>query len=511
MSQINDKPPLELEDIQGLVRFAHGRLSESAFLLLSIKNTEAAASWLASAPVTTARPSSPLPTSALQVAFTAQGLAALQVPENIRQHFSEEFTAGMSGDENRSRRLGDTGTNHPGNWHWGEDGNSIHLLLMAYTLPGELTGYLRQLCNHSFAQAFVVHHNLRAKFTGPQEPFGFVDGISQPTVDWQQTLSSDRHERDSYSNRLALGEVLLGYPNEYGLYTDRPLVADTVPGAHALPVATDQPALRDLGRNGSYLVLRQLAQDVTGFWQFVEREAGSDTAAKEQLAAHMVGRQRDGKALVNVSSRPIAGIDAWQQNNHFTFDDDPQGLQCPVGAHIRRANPRTGDYPPGSSGPLKRLQRTLGFGRRHPNDDVIASARFHRIVRRGRVYGSTLTPEQALRHPPLKKAREERGLHFVCLGANISRQFEFIQSAWMMSARFAALSKESDPLLGNREPLTSGQITDQFSEPQDGRPARRIQGLPQFVSVRGGAYFFLPGLRALAFILQAHRHLDPDR
>jgi hypothetical protein len=28
---------------------------------------------------------------------------------------------------------------------------------------------------------------------------------------------------------------------------------------------------------------------------------------------------------------------------------------------------------------------------------------------------------------------------------------------------------------------------------------RRVSNLPQFVTVRGGAYFFLPGLRALRY------------
>ena len=211
------------------------------------------------------------------------------------------------------------------------------------------------------------------------------------------------------------------------------------------------------------------------------------------------------------SSHPIPGIGTQEHNNRFTFDGDALGQRCPVGAHVRRANPRTGDYPPGISGPFTRLQHTLGFGRNQPTDDLIASTRFHRIVRRGRVYGSTLTPEQALRDTPLKKAGEERGLHFVCLGANISRQFEFIQNAWMMGAKFGGLSTEADPLLGNREPLASGQVTDQFTRPQLGRPAECTQGLPQFVSVRGGAYFFMPGLRALTFILQAHRQPNPGR
>jgi hypothetical protein len=59
---------------------------------------------------------------------------------------------------------------------------------------------------------------------------------------------------------------------------------------------------------------------------------------------------------------------------------------------------------------------------------------------------------------------------------------------------------EADPLLGNREPLLDGAPTDAFSMPQARGPTRRVAGLPQFVTVRGGAYFFLPGIRALRYL-----------
>ena len=504
MSVSGARPQLELEDIQGLVRFAHGHLGEAAFLLLRVREKNAARHWLAQAPVTSAVARKPLPATALQLAFTADGLRALGLDEETLAAFSEAFTSGMSGDENRSRRLGDSGANHPGHWRWGGDAATApHVLLMVYTLPGKLTAHLRSIVGGEFDAAFETLQTLRSKSLGPEEPFGFVDGISQPVIDWQQEMSTDPHERDAYVNLLAPGEVLLGYRNEYGLYTERPLLHPAeVPDAQQLPAAEDQPELKDLGRNGSYLVLRQLAQDVPAFWRFVDEQSGGDADEREQLAAAMVGRRRDGTPLLPRATAPIAGISAEQADNLFTFDRDPLGRQCPVGAHIRRANPRTGDFPPGVDGLCPRLVRTLGFGRRHRDEDLVASTRFHRILRRGRVFGSRLTPEQALRDKPLKKAGEERGLYFVCLGANIARQFEFVQNAWLASAKFAGLPTESDPLLGNREPLASGDATDHFSQPRDGEPARVVRNLPRFVTVQGGAYFFLPGLRALKFILR---------
>jgi deferrochelatase/peroxidase EfeB len=129
----------------------------------------------------------------------------------------------------------------------------------------------------------------------------------------------------------------------------------------------------------------------------------------------------------------------------------------------------------------------------------VASSRFHRLLRRGRIYGPPLSPDAALTTAPAAD-EPERGLHFVCLCANIARQFEFVQNAWTASAKFAGLRDETDPLLGNREPLLDGGPTDGFSMPQAGRPTRRVTGLPRFVTVRGGAYFFMPGVRALRYL-----------
>ncbi len=495
-------PVIDFNDLQGLVRFGHAHLSEARFLLLNVIDAEAARSWLRTAPVTTAATVNQLPDHALQIAFTAPGLRALEVDESVIGGFSEEFVAGMTGDDNRSRRLGDVGNNNPEHWDWGGTPTETpHLVLMLYTRAGGMEMWQDQVQGPGFSTAFQLHTGLETIMSGPREPFGFVDGISQPKIDWQHNLSTDLHERDRYVNLLAVGEVVLGYPNEYGLYTARPLLDPVLdPHAQQLPVAEDQPELRDLGCNGAYLVLRQLGQDVPGFWQFVDRAAGADVEQRERLAAAMVGRQRDGSQLVDPAQEPVKGIEGdgpRARANNFTFDNDPHGQLCPIGSHIRRANPRTGDFPVGVSGMITRLVRIFGFGRRHPQDDLVASARFHRILRRGRAYGPALPSEEAVKpDAPV----DDRGLQFVCLGANISRQFEFVQNAWLMSAKFAGLPTESDPLLGNREPLLNGEATDRFTLPQADGPTRCITGLPQFVTVRGGAYFFMPGIKALHYI-----------
>jgi hypothetical protein len=169
-----------------------------------------------------------------------------------------------------------------------------------------------------------------------------------------------------------------------------------------------------------------------------------------------------------------------------------------LGAHIRRANPRTGDFPYGTKGFIGWLIRVFGFGQKNLRDDLLASVRFHRILRRGREYGTKLSPDQALEFPG-DDARPS-GLRFICLNANITRQFEMIQNAWIMNTKFDGLTQESDPLLGNRAPMAGCPFTDGFSIPKTTGLRRHIKGMPQFVTVRGGAYFFLPGIRALRYI-----------
>jgi deferrochelatase/peroxidase EfeB len=138
----------------------------------------------------------------------------------------------------------------------------------------------------------------------------------------------------------------------------------------------------------------------------------------------------------------------------------------------------------------------LGLDRTAMAQDLVASTRFHRLLRRGRPYGTAISPAQALASCP---GRDEQGLYFIGLNANLSRQFEFVQGAWLAGSRFNGLN-ESDPLLGPRLPSPGGSPTDTFSIPQAGGPDQRVTGLPQFVTVVGGAYFFLPGIRALRYL-----------
>ncbi len=271
-------------EIQGIVRFGYAKLTEAAFHLLAVRDPVAARAWLAAAPVSTAEERASPPPTALQVAFTREGLQALGLPPAVLAGFSAEFLTGMSGDGARSRRLGDIGANAPDLWQWGGASTVPHLVVMLYAQPGHLETFTESIKGQHWDSAFRVLTVLSTSDLGGVEPFGFKDGISQPTVDWESRASTDGDQLD-YRNLTAVGEFVLGYPNEYGKYTDRPFADSADPRSSVLPVAADNPLNRDYGRNGAYLVFRHLQQDVRGFWQLLDHAAQSDPAARAQLAA----------------------------------------------------------------------------------------------------------------------------------------------------------------------------------------------------------------------------------
>ncbi|HUD93876.1 hypothetical protein [Sphingobium sp.] len=466
------------EDAQALVERGFGSLHGARYVLLRVGDAPGDARearlWLRSLTVTSlAAAKVGRLKQVSQIAFTAAGLRALDVPVDGIPGFAPEFLDGLAGDPSRSRRLGDVGPNDPSYWRWGYGAAEPHMLLILLAEEDAIEDHLAQtLESMPHAACTLVAINAASTHVD-REPFGFVDGISQPNVDWGGTLRPGGAKDRLYRDRIALGEFVLGYPNEYGFVADYP-VADGI------------------GRNGTYLVYRQLKQDVAGFWGWIAEQAGRNKAIA--LAELMVGRRIDGDPLPALEQ-------AGKGRNGFLFGADPDGIACPIGAHIRRANPRNGDDPQGRQGFLNDILSSLGL-KGTAVHDAVASARFHRLLRRGRPYGPVPDPWASMMPAVSPDLVEESGLHFICLNASLARQFEFVQGSWISSPYFAGLSGEQDPLLGNRCPANGGLPTDAFAcHDASGNP-RLFSSMPHFVTVVGGAYFFLPGIAGLSRILR---------
>ena len=410
------------------------------------------------------------------LAFSHAGLAQMNLDTEALASFSAPFSEGMF-QEDRRRRLGDEdGAVVAGGPLWsGTDGGEasagqrVHALLLLYDDSEDKVRARTDLAVESLTQdsVTVVRQTplwLRTDAEGSQEHFGFVDGVSQP-VPHGGPVVSKAAAPDAY-HAVAAGDVLIGYGNAHGEPAPGPVVnADAVEGA-GLPQGNAPQGFVDLGLNGSYLVVRELRQDVAKFWLSMDRAAaalGEGEVTADYVAERVVGRTRTGDPL---ACKGVIAPQDGQPANAFGFlKDDAQGFGCPLGSHIRRANPRD----------------SLA-ARPEWAQDLLHAANNHRILRRGRKFGPTIA------NPRIDDG-VERGLLFMALNTDIVRQFEFIQQTWMLNPSFGNLFEETDPLTG-----PSGK----FTMPR--APVRLRADIESFVQVVGGEYFFLPSLPALDYL-----------
>lgn len=453
---------LELNDIQGLIIRGYSKLPAAQFLLLSVKDGAGARQWLSTvAEDITPGHRSP-EESATHIAFTFKGLHALGLQQTVLGSFPLEFCDGMT-TPHKQFFLGDFADSAPDRWAWGgQNTPEVHILLLFYakdagTLEKNTTALRGSLDRFDIQEIRSLETTILYK---RKEHFGFHDGISQPTIKGLKRSDNDE-------NCVEAGEFVLGYKNEYGQLTPRPMV----PGGF------------DLGLNGSYLVFRQMKQDVPLFWKFMAKvtqqiDGQWDENAMIKLASQMVGRWPDGTPLV---LSPVKDGGKPETFNAFDYRRaDQDGLKCPFAAHIRRSNPKD----------------SLDTDRA----TSIAIAKKHRILRRGRSYGPPLTAElKPLDCLNAAESTVERGLHFMSINADIGRQFEFLQNGWVYNQKFNGLYEERDPLIANHHNPQDPRDTGTFRIPCEGLRTR-ITDLPEFVQVKGGAYFFLPGLRAISYL-----------
>jgi Dyp-type peroxidase family len=465
---------LELEQIQGLVLRGYGKLA-ARFLLLHVDDAELARAYLRDLSGRIDRGHKTTGPEALQVAFTAAGLEALEVPKSARDSFQREFIEGMA-EPVRSVSLGDD----PSTWQWGHE-PSVHVLVMIYAHAQMLDTRVDDERARMTGLSLVREQHTHAR-KDQKEHFGWRDGLSMPVFAGVPDEPGRGKPQEWWTTPLAPGEFVLGYHNEYGCLTESPTVEPADDPANHLPTTAD--GRKDLGKNGTYLVYREITQKVHELWTYLadhSREPGGDRVEKAvALGAKMVGRWPGGAPLVTSPQRDER---AHATDNEFKYKEpDEGGLRCPIGSHIRRANPRD----------------VLGSGRDAVDSTIMV--RKHQMIRRGRPFGPPVSQHMEPREMiEAKPDGVDRGLHFICLVGHITRQFEFVQRSWITSANFGALFKDGDPISAMRRPGGDPNPNNEFTCPAS--PVRRkYTGIPPFTHVVGGAYFFLPSLAALKFI-----------
>ena len=468
---------IEEADIQGYIVRGYKHMMFSRYVLLHITDATAAKGFLRDISGSITNVMHYPKTNCLNIAFTASGLRALGMNEENISNFRREFTEGMT-TPHRQRILADFDSSAPEKWRWGGPNNKeVHIMLLVFGVDEPtMMRYFKQMQEQFTAAAIECIFELDGQ-TLPfnREHFGFRDGISQPII-----KGSDRKgpEQD-YTNA---GEFIMGYKNEYDVYPDTPILAKDQGDTSDLPFDPMGSGKKDLGRNGSYLVIRQLQQDVDGYWTFMNEktmnEDGSiNKAESTKLASKMMGRWPSGAPLARFPDKDPCGEDKDDDyyTQYFTYQDlDKEGLGCPFGAHIRRTNPRDNFE---DNGPHQSFKLT----------------RRHRIIRRARLYGSPYCGSPT-KHTP----ETEVGLLFMCFNADIGRQFEFVSYTWANYPKFLQLYNDPDPVTGIREVAVPG--TEQnFTIPA--KPVNKyITGMKSFVTVRGGGYFFFPSITAINYL-----------
>jgi Dyp-type peroxidase family len=440
---------LDLANIQGFVVRGY-RLPFAGYLLLHIEDAAGARALLADVldDVLVAAPWSQKPESGLNLAVSYAGLRALGLSDASLAGFPEDFREGMAA---RAGLLGDTGASAPELWEPGFLAPGVHVLAMISAQTEDALGArdrrLRDRIERSGALS-VVADQVGTALSEGTEHFGFLDGFAQPAIEGSGVDAlpgQGAPDHDGAWRPIRAGEFILGYIDEEGV----------------LPPA---PGPAPLSSNGSYLVYRKLRQDVASFRALLAAAAELYPGGEELLAAKVVGRWRDGTPLALSPDAPDPEVVADPaRNNAFSYGDDPDGRRCPVGSHIRRANPR----------------QSLPFEGRLVNR--------HRLIRRGIPYGEPLPP-----HAP--DDGKDRGVVFMSLQASIARQFEFVQAQWLNDGNAFRLGDDQDVILGPQDHDEPRKMT------IPGSPPFFLGPLSRFVTVRGGEYFFCPGLNGLRFL-----------
>jgi Dyp-type peroxidase family len=442
-----DTAAVDRADLQGNVLRGYG-FPHAAYVFVRVDSEQAGRAWLGTLlpRVTNAEPwTSGKPATTLNVALTYRGLEALGVSPAALAGCPDDFRDGMAA---RADRLSDTGRHAPEHWEPGLGTGQAHVLVMLNAQDeAALEEALAELRAGLREGLHVVHEQRAAALEGNREHFGFADGFAQPAIKGDGVIAMPGQgtpEKGGKWSELPLGEFVLGHDD-----------ADS--GRAEAPAGP-------LGSNATYMVYRKLHQDVALFRRVLRELAAGFPGGEELLAAKIVGRWRDGTPLVlSPDGRDRALHAAPERINDFRYEGDLDGRRCPLGAHVRRTNPRD----------------ALGwFGTR---------TRRHRMIRRGMPYGPPLPGDAT------DDDGRDRGLVFVCFCASLARQFETVQAQWCDDGNIFGLGDDKDFLLLDDDRDTAKMTL-------QGDPPRFLAPQPRLVTVRGGEYLLVPSLSGLALL-----------
>lgn len=456
---------IDVTNLQGLALSGYDRWPHAHYRLLRIVDVAAARRWLAGeiASITWGsrdKEAAKAAPACRNVALSYNAVRLLQ-PAMLPAAFPLAFRDGMTHPV-RSRLLGDLpgSRSDPADWKWGGLGNGVDVVQLLFARTPEDAVMLCRAASAATQGALVdvVDPTKLCLDHVVEEHFGFADGKSQPAYRGVQAQASGP------MHWLEPGELLMGRPDGDARRADGIEVDPAADPNGLLDRAPSGNA--DLGTDGTWLVMRQLRQDVEGFWAMVDRLAAATPYDRDYVAAKIVGRWQCGAPL-----KPGSSVPGPSKANDFLFDaeGDAMGHGCPFGSHIRRANPRDSGFAPWAGAP--------------GSPTALHHANRRRLLRRGRLFGPRYKDDPDA----------ERGLMFIALCADIERQFEFVQHGWLLNPEFAGLAGETDPLLDTG----NGRHT-----LQEAPFARRLSGVEAHVWAEGGGYFFLPSRKALRFLAQ---------
>ena len=456
---------LELDDIQGIILRGYGSFVHVRHFIVAVGDANAAGALIGS--LVPAVPATVNPTSlavmtaaewhvkpdyTLNLSLTYEGLSALGVPSTLLAGFAPEFASGAIGN---AGKIFDVDSSAPENWE-GNMGvaSEVHAIFSLFARTAhEMESRTNELLA-AISKVFRLTHRHDGKaLPDGYVHFGYRDGLSQPFV-----AGGPRPTRPypdlgvNKDGSSPVGDFLLGFENTFGNQYS-PGVANT-----------------SLGRSGSFAAFRILKQDVAGFEGYLQAASVKVGLTADQLTAKLMGRWRTGVPLA-LSPKGTCPVPS-DRLNMFLYksaapgqaEPDPMGVACPIGAHIRRGNPRD--------------ETVAGFFTQQA-----------RIMRRNVPYGPPFNPEQP-------NDGIERGLVGYFINADFANQFQFLMSQWLSTDNFVGgMISGVDPIVG-----ANSQSSSNFMLPTSPTSSVKVSGFERFVITRGSAYCFLPSVTGLRYI-----------